>query len=330
MIYRRLIALVTGLMLLLPTAALAQPTDDTSDDASGETESDALAELEAFLEGYENGDLPDAGDPELSFSNLLSSVLDALQFAILVESVEDDAGDDADGELLAAVVQDETNTDTEDDDGLTDTVHGEIVSTVAQCAPTGNTVRDVFNGVRNHGALVSAAARGGEVTVSVPVIEDGALLTDTTDSGTTLVMTDTVFDLSTVDGAEDLCLALELVERANALADELAAQESDEVDEQRGNRPDHAGPKDDEGDDVGATDDNDNGRPDHAGPPEDRGNNGNHGPSADDADERGRPAHAGPKDKSDVNDADLDDQDDDEDEDEGLDVDDDEEDGEDS
>ncbi|MFA5892047.1 MAG: hypothetical protein WDA27_14025 [Actinomycetota bacterium] len=67
-----------------------------------------------------------------------------------------------------------------------DAVHGAVVSLVAGCAPKGHDPRFAGLVVKNHGGFVSAAARGGTAEVA-----------------------GSVFDLSTVAGAQAFCSALD-------------------------------------------------------------------------------------------------------------------------
>ena len=78
--------------------------------------------------------------------------------------------------------------------------HGQIVSTVARCAPRGkDPLLDVEGAPSNHGGYVKVAAHGGTLTLPW---------------GT--------YDLSTQAGADDLCASLEAA--AADLADEEAAE----------------------------------------------------------------------------------------------------------
>ena len=103
--------------------------------------------------------------------------------------------------------------------GTTDR-HGEIVSTVAQCAPRGQEQVDGFD-LANHGADVSVAAQGGTLEVGAGE-----------------------FPLSTLEDAEDLCAApddarAEASDGAplddNEGSDETVTTESAPAPQQRGN-----------------------------------------------------------------------------------------------
>ena len=109
-------------------------------------------------------------------------------------------------EVAAEAPEDEEADEAEDGDGA----DGEAVSTVAQCAPRGG-FGALVEGMANHGEYVTAAAHGETVTLAVPSIED---VEGTATLGET---TTTEFDLSTVEGAEALCDALDVVYRARLL-----------------------------------------------------------------------------------------------------------------
>jgi hypothetical protein len=91
---------------------------------------------------------------------------------------------------------------------------GTIVSTVARCAPRGKGVRELFEGFRNHGAFVRAAAHGSTIE-----LESGS------------------YDLSTLEGAAALCAAVgdaapEAPETAaDDDADEVGGVPSEEVED---------------------------------------------------------------------------------------------------
>ena len=140
-------------------------------------------------------------------------------------SDEDDEESDAD--------EDDESDDIEAaDEAEDDEAHGELVSSVAECAPTGRTARDA--GLPNHGFFVSAAARGESVEFEV----DGEVLTA---------------DLSTQEGADAFCtLATELLESDDTDAtgdDEGTADATDggdeveptEAEQDEGGRPDAPG-----------------------------------------------------------------------------------------
>ena len=144
------------------------------------------------------------------------------------QNPEPDGRDDADGPDDGPTGRD--TDDEQDDAGTSGVSHGEIVSRVARCAPRGPGVEEDW-GLANHGAFVRAAAHGEDLTVR----------------GET-------YDLSTLDGADALCDAVEQSSDANAVRG--SAGERDDP------PPDHAG---------------NTGPPDHAsntGPPDHAGNGG--------------------------------------------------------
>lgn len=104
------------------------------------------------------------------------------------EEVGDDDGDE---EQVAAAELEEVEEELEADE---DETHGEIVSTVAQCAPRGKLLKGT--GV-NHGTFVSAVA-GGD-TVVVPAVVEGEVDVEGGEE----------FTVETVEDAEALCEALE-------------------------------------------------------------------------------------------------------------------------
>lgn len=115
------------------------------------------------------------------------------------EDADDDSEDEAEGTEEDLEDLDEVEVAVEDDeDAVEDDAHGQVVSTVAQCAPRGWQAREA--GLPNHGFFVSAAASGGEVEFEA----DGETHTA---------------DLSSQEGADTFC----------ELADELLAAADDDV-----------------------------------------------------------------------------------------------------
>lgn len=113
------------------------------------------------------------------------------------QSTEDEDGEDGEeaaGSEEEGLAADDEVEPLDDDEAAEDDAHGELVSTVAQCAPSGRVAREA--GLPNHGFFVRAAAHGESVEFEV----DGETLTA---------------DLSTPEGAEAFCaLATELTEAA--------------------------------------------------------------------------------------------------------------------
>ena len=120
---------------------------------------------------------------------------------------EDDSGD---VEALAEVDEDEDEVDT----AAEDDAHGQVVSTVAQCAPSGREAREA--GLPNHGFFVSAAARGEGIEFD----GDGEPQTA---------------DLSSQEGADAFC---ELVDELLATASDdgvETAESADDTEDEGGN-----------------------------------------------------------------------------------------------
>jgi hypothetical protein len=109
----------------------------------------------------------------------------------LEEGEERDAGDDGvEGDLIED--GDEAPGVEDIDDTETSQAHGRIVSTVAHCAPRGQERLEGFD-LPNLGAYVSTAARGEVLSVA-----------------------GREFDLSTLEGAEELCSAIEQARAGDA------------------------------------------------------------------------------------------------------------------
>lgn len=134
------------------------------------------------------------------------------------DAQDDDSEEEIDGDL-EALDEGEVDDELNDQDDVEDGAHGQVVSTVAQCAPRGWQAREA--GLPNHGVFVSAAARGEEVDFEV----DGE--------------THTV-ELADQDGADAFCeLADELLAAAENDADdaddaETAASDDGDVVGERG------------------------------------------------------------------------------------------------
>lgn len=203
---RRMLTGLVAVLLVVPAAGgwAAEPEPSPPDPIA---ELAALVEeLAELLAGVEVDE-----ETAAQAASLLGDVLGAVQFAT----------------VTTELVQSTPETDT------VAPTHGEVVSTVARCAPRGRDVATVFRGMRNHGAFVTAAAHGDTVEVEVPTIEE-------VDGVPTVTGTQTVsFDLSTVEGAEGLCAATEVIAEAEALRRQAAGE-----DPGPGQRPDWAGVRD--------------------------------------------------------------------------------------
>lgn len=229
MLRRSLTVLLTALLVLAPaTTALADTTapeeqPGSATDATAEPALTALADLvDAIVAALSvEGDATDTVDPSTEtgavtdeerqvWADLLDDVLEAIKVNSFV----------AKGQALAEGAGDENgslSTDDGEDDAAAGDEHGMIVSTVAHCAPRGAGMRGLFDAIANHGALVSAAATGGSVTLAVPELAgEGA---DVAVGDTSTV----VHELTSVAAAEALCVDLETIETAAAVQRELAA-----------------------------------------------------------------------------------------------------------
>jgi hypothetical protein len=222
---RWLAPLLAAALLAVPTAASAQeaepvepveettPTIDPADVLAGWLS--AIREVVGVLtvapsEG-EDGD--DTGDAELTdeqraaLEELAAMLRDGISARATILRLEEETEDGTEEE--------QTEGDEDADEAGS---KGEIVSTVARCAPRGRD-GELVDGARNHGWWVSTTARGGTVTLAVPQVDT---------SGETPVVGETVdvaFDLSTLEGAEALCAAIATIREADALLAELGEQE---------------------------------------------------------------------------------------------------------
>ncbi|MFP5310553.1 MAG: hypothetical protein ACLGIR_13365 [Actinomycetes bacterium] len=251
--HTRLLAPVLGVALLAaPTAALAQEAEQpvvVESPAEEGEEAPAGEELvqEEPVEEVEDGD-------EVAASDVLAGWLDALrQIAeALGAEGEDGAPTLTDEERLAleelaATLRDglsakatiaalEEEGEEEGADAEAEGPKGEIVSTVAKCAPRGKE-RGLVDGARNHGWWVSTAAKGGVVTLAVPQLDTSG------DSPVVAGTTDVEFDLSTLEGAESLCAAIASIREADALLAE-AVDEPTEKEQRRAEREERKADRD--------------------------------------------------------------------------------------
>lgn len=217
MLRRPLLLLLSTVLALAPAgAAVGEEADPgtTEETVSEATALTALADLvDAIAAALGIADVEGAGetvalDDEQRdvLRGLLDQVLEAIKVETLIAS--------ADASLLTEdqdpVTEVEGETADADADGGT---HGQIVSTVARCAPRGHGMRGLFESVKNHGAFVRTAAQGGSVTLTVPVLTGTG--TDVTVGPGSLEVT---HDLTSVAAAEALCADLEVITTAAALA----------------------------------------------------------------------------------------------------------------
>jgi hypothetical protein len=177
------------------TAALA--ADDPAEDGEGDG-----AAAGATLDDAARGAL----------AELLDGILEGIKVQLLVATAEplDDGGD-------AGVTADD---EAEGDEAGAGAGHGEIVSTVARCAPRGQGLSGLLDSVRTHGEIVRTAARGGSVTLEVPTLAGSG--TDVTLTGETTTVT---HELGDVAAAEALCTDLATIAAAAALSQTLAADD---------------------------------------------------------------------------------------------------------
>ncbi len=114
--------------------------------------------------------------------------------------------------------EEEVEVEDEEDESEEDAGHGELVSAVAKCVPNGRTARDA--GLPNHGAVVSAVAKGDTLEFTVA---------------------DTDYVLDPAEGAEAVCATM-----AEALAaGEAAAAEAAEAEGSEDARPGNGNKKSD-------------------------------------------------------------------------------------
>lgn len=223
-------AILTGALALAPVAAFAQdaePAEATAETSALESLAAFLSEAaEALLAGpdvAQDATEEDAEAAQVAFDALkrtIGELLAGVAEGLYIESME------AEGLAIVANLEDETEDDDEGDEA--GGANGEAVSTLAHCAPRGS-FKDLLEGMATHGAYVTAAAHGETVGLNVPVLGED-------EAGNPVVTTEaevTDFDLTTVEGAEDLCSALDVVYRARLLELELAWDEVDSTKDAR-------------------------------------------------------------------------------------------------
>ena len=188
-----------------------QGADEGEDGTEGDEDGEDAAEDDEVQDGSGGDDESEDGS-EGDDAGEGDEVQDGSEGDDESEDVESDTGQ----ELDEAPISEEL------DEGETSDLHGEIVSTVAHCAPRGQERVDGFD-LANHGAYVSTAAQSGMLSVAAGE-----------------------FDLSTLDGAQALCDA---IDGARTAVDEPSVVDEDESeaavstdsetasDEQRGDGP---------------------------------------------------------------------------------------------
>lgn len=204
---RRLLAATTALALVVgPTAAFAEDGGDPPVGEDAETEVSPLAQLGEALTALA-ADLLVEGEAGEETLGQLETTLSQLVGAFVFHRMEVDALAEME-ELESEEPAEAEEEDAEAEDG--DGADGEAVSTVAHCAPRGS-FGDLVEGMANHGEYMTAAAHRETVTLEVPTLE-GSEGEYSLGEATT-----TAFDLSTVEGAEALCEALDVVYQARLL-----------------------------------------------------------------------------------------------------------------
>lgn len=186
MLKRLIVALAALAIGLLPlTAAMA---DDHETPAPEPTLSEVVAAaVSDYLEQLELS--PEAAaEVGQALGDLVQALADAAADEI-AEPVLDEEDDEGEQETAAELEEVEQELETDEDE-----THGEIVSTVAHCAPRGKILQGTG---LNHGTYVSAVA-GGD-TVVVPAVIEGEIDVEGGEE----------FTVETVEDAEALCEALE-------------------------------------------------------------------------------------------------------------------------
>lgn len=228
---RRSIALALAAALwLVPAAAFAQETDPEPPAAEEPTAVDVLGafvdEVTALLSGEEaDGDTATDGSgagesdgESTSFVDAVRTVLGGVFDELYIDFVASRAGVDLSAESDVAALEEDPEGEGDEEASDDDGVHGEIVSTVAHCAPRGS-IGALIEGATNHGRYVTAAAHGDTVELYVPTLTEGA----EGEAPTVEPATDpTAFDLTTVEDADALCDALDVIYRARLLELELS------------------------------------------------------------------------------------------------------------
>ncbi|HEX9765215.1 MAG TPA: hypothetical protein VGA36_00525 [Nitriliruptorales bacterium] len=203
-----LAAVLTGALVLAPTAAIAQEAEpETTETTVWEALGEVVGDLsDALLLGRADDSLGEDGLDDLvaQIEAVLSDIVAGIYFEAVAE----------------AAVADVEVADGEEGDGA----NGEAVSTLAQCAPRGS-FKALVEGMGNHGEYVTAAAHGETVELNVPsvTVTEGEETTYEVDPAEE----PTAFDLTTTQGAQDLCAALDVVYQVRLLELELAWEDVD-------------------------------------------------------------------------------------------------------
>ena len=219
MLKRLAVAFVAVAIGLTPlTAAMADEHEEpTTASALDEIVAAAVAD---YLEGLDLS--PEvAAEVGQALGDLVQTLADAAAAeAAAAEEGEEEVvpiggEDDEEGGIVVIVEEEEEEEEADDE------THGEMVSMVARCAPSGKLLKGT--GV-NHGTFVSAVAGGNPVVV--PAVVDGEVDLEAGEE----------FTVESVEDAEVLCAALEAfaadLEAAQAAADaeESAAASTEPAD----------------------------------------------------------------------------------------------------
>lgn len=217
MLKRLAVAFVAVAIGLTPlTAAMAEEAEEPA--AAPALDEIVAAAVADYLEGLDLSPEVAAevgqtlGDLVQTLADAAAAEAAAAEQEAEVVPIGDEEGEE-EGEVVV-IIDDEEEAD--------DETHGEMVSMVAQCAPSGKLLKGT--GV-NHGTFVSAVAGGTPVVV--PAVVEGEVDLEGGEE----------FTVESVEDAEALCAALEVfaadleAAQAAAEAEESAAASTEEVEE---------------------------------------------------------------------------------------------------
>lgn len=189
-----------------------EPTEGTEVTASPTADPSASASVEPVVTPSGTPDDTLSADPASSSTEMPTA---------LPSETDDDCDDEATPTPAASEAPSASPSETPEDEETEeaeDADHGQLVSTVAKCAPHGkDPLLDVEGAPSNHGGYVKPAAHGDTLTLPW---------------GT--------YDLSTQAGADDLCASLDAA-RAD-LADEAVAPAKGKADKGKAAKAKHAKP----------------------------------------------------------------------------------------
>ncbi len=212
---------VLASLLELLEAALADANamldEDGLVDAGDLTQDEVLEEVTTgeVAQGAEDAeDTGLEGADAVTLREALAAFLASLIVEVQVEAALEDAGL-AVGDDAALLALDTALTGEADAVDAVAADHGEVVRTVAACAPRGKVAKGLVPGVKNHGQLVRLAAHGETVRVAGVDPASGEEV-------------EAAFDLATLEGAASFCGLLDLVVAADEALD--AASDADEAD----------------------------------------------------------------------------------------------------